>query len=211
MKKIISLLIAAVMLIPAISAEPVDAKRQKQLQKECKAKTKELKKAGWQIFGSGHTLDGALQTHFNKLAELGDDAMEIYGTSTRVKSKNAGVQMAINNACISYAQQQGSDLKGRVISEVNADVNDTSVEMDKFFNAYERTVEKEIKGEMRPSYQLVRTNPDGTYEVEVYFIVSENAASAARIRALENTMKESEYAQRHAEKISEFVKGGFKN
>ena len=208
MKKIISLLIAAVMLIPA---KPVDAKRQKQLQKECKVKTKQLKKAGWEIFGTGHTLEGALQNHFNKLAELGDDAMEVYGTSTRVKSKNAGVQMAINNACVTYAQQQGSDLKGRIVSEVNADASDPTLEMDKFFNAYERTVEKEIKGEMRPSYQLVRANNDGTYEIEVYFIISEDAASAARIRALENSIKESEYAQHHAEKLSEFVKAGFKN
>ena len=119
--------------------------------------------------------------------------------------------MAINNACITYAQQQGSDLKGRIISETNADSNNTDVEMDKFFNAYERTVEKEIKGEMRPSYQLVRNNPDGTYEIEVYFIINENAASAARIRAMEQSIAESEYAQRHAAKISEFVKAGFKN
>ena len=211
MKKMISLLIAAFLIIPAISAEPVSPKREKQLKKECKLKTKQLKKAGWEIFGSSRTLDGALEDHFSKLTQLGDDAVEVSGTSTRVKSKNAGVQMAINNACITYAQQQGSDLKGRIISETNADSNNTDVEMDKFFNAYERTVEKEIKGEMRPSYQLVRNNPDGTYEIEVYFIFNENAASAARIRAMEQSIAESEYAQRHAAKISEFVKAGFNN
>ncbi len=211
MKKVISILFAVLMIIPVISAEPVDAKRQKQLQKECKAKTTQLQKAGWEVLGSSYTLEGALQNHFNKLAELGEDAVEVYGTSTKVKSKNAGVQMAINNACITYAQQQGSDLKGRIVSELSADSSDPSMEMDKFFNAYERTVEKEIKGEMRPSYQLVRTNPDGTYEIEVYFIVSEKAASAARIRAYEASIAESEAAQRHADKISQFVKAGFKN
>ncbi len=211
MKKLISLLVAAILMVPAISAEPVSAKRQKELKKECKAKTKQLHKAGWEILGSAYTLDGALQNHYNKLAELGDDAIEIFGTSTRVKSKNAGVQMAINNACITYSQQQGSDLKGRVISELNADVNDPTLEMDKFFNAYERTVEKEIKGEMRPSYQIIRNNPDGTYEIEVYFIINDKVASAARIRAMEQSMTESEYAQRHAAKISDFVKAGFKN
>lgn len=211
MKKLISLLVAAIMIIPVVTAAPVDAKRQKQLQKECKTKTKQLQKAGWEVFGSSYTLEGALKNHFDKLAELGEDAMEIYGTASRVKSKNVGVQMAINNACITYAQQQGSDLKGRVISEVNADTNDSSVEMDKFFNAYERTVEKEIKNEMRPSYQLIRSNPDGTYEIEVYYIVSESAAAAARARAWETSLAESEFAQRHADKISEFVKAGFKN
>ena len=62
---------------------------------------------------------------------------------------------------------------------------------------------------MHPSYTIIRTNPDKTYEIRTYFIVSEVAASRARMRALEEAMKASEAAQRHAEKISEFVKQGF--
>lgn len=211
MKKFIALLFAALMIVPTISAEPVDKKTEKRMQKECKAKTKQLKKAGWEVFGSARTLEGALENHFATLIKLGDDANEFMGNATRVKNKNVGQQMAVNNACINYAQQQGSDLKGRVLSEIAANGDDTTMEMDKFFNAYERTVEKNIKGEMKPSYQLIRTNPDGTYEIEAYFIVSESAASKARIRAMEDALAESEAAQRYATKISEFVKDGFKN
>ena len=57
--------------------------------------------------------------------------------------------------------------------------------------------------------QQARTNPDGTYEVNCYCIVSESAASKARIRAAENALKESEAAQKYADKIAGFVREGF--
>ncbi len=39
--------------------------------------------------------------------------------------------------------------------------------------------------------------------------MSESAASKARMRALENSMRESEMARAHAEKISGFVQKAF--
>ena len=62
---------------------------------------------------------------------------------------------------------------------------------------------------MDQSFSIIRTNTDGTYEIETYFVVSESAASKARIRAFEQAAKESEAAQRYAEKVSEFVRDGF--
>ncbi len=140
--------------------------------------------------------------------------VEIYndldkGIYASTKSKNTGKQAAINNAVITYAQEAGSTLKGRVISDLNANGVDPAGEFDNFYAAYERLVEKEIRGEMQPSYTIIRTNPDKTYEIRTYFIVSELAASRARMRALEEAMKASEAAQKHAAKISEFVKQGF--
>lgn len=210
MKKIITLAIAALLAVPAINAE-LSSKEIKQVERQSKNKEKALTKAGWEVFGTSMSLGDALVKHNTKLAELGDDGMEVYGVSSKSKSKNVGVQMAINNACITYAQQQGSDLRGRMGTEVNANADNTAEEMDKFYAAYERTVEKEIRGEMQPSYQLIRTLPDGTYEIEVYYIVSESAASKARIRALQHSLEESAAAQKHAEKISEYVQAGFKN
>lgn len=210
MKKVIAIVLAALMAAPVSFAE-LSPKEIKQVERQSKNKEKVLSKAGWEIFGTSLSLVDALKKHNTKLAELGEDGMEVYGVSSKSKSKNVGVQMAINNACITYAQQQGSDLRGRMGTEVNANVDNTAEEMDKFYAAYERTVEKEIRGEMQPSYQLIRTSPDGTYEIEVYYIVSESAASKARIRALQNSLQESEAAQKHAEKISEYVQAGFKN
>ncbi len=86
---------------------------------------------------------------------------------------------------------------------------DTDKEFENFYAAYERLVEKEIRGEMKQSFSLIRTNADGTFEVQSFYIISEDAASKARIRAFENATKESEAAQKHADKISEFVRAGF--
>jgi hypothetical protein len=46
--------------------------------------------------------------------------------------------------------------------------------------------------------------------MQTFFIVNESAATKARIRALENAAKESEAAQLYAQKVSDFVREGFK-
>jgi hypothetical protein len=45
--------------------------------------------------------------------------------------------------------------------------------------------------------------------MQSFFIVSESAATRARIRAYENAVKESEAAQKYAQKVSDFVREGF--
>jgi hypothetical protein len=87
--------------------------------------------------------------------------------------------------------------------------DNTESEFDKFYAAYETLVEKEIKGEMVESYAIYRELGNGEKSLQVYFIINEDAASKARIRAFENAMKESEAAQKYAEKVSEFIKEGF--
>ncbi|MBD5342961.1 MAG: hypothetical protein HDR93_06920 [Bacteroides sp.] len=211
MKKIIMLILAVILMVPAVEAE--NKQLQKALKKEYKAKMKEYKKEKWKLFGSSRTLEVALLQHYDQLNSLGEDAHEVVGIASRFKSKNVGHQQAINNACITYAQQAGSHLKGRVVSDIAANGDDTSAEFDHFYAAYERLVEKEIKGEMSESYSIIRCiDPKtGEYEMQTYFIVNESAATRARIRAMENALKESEAAQRYAQKVSDFVKEGFAN
>lgn len=208
MKKVLTILMAICLLLPAAAVAQNKA-LEKAMKKEKKEKMKEYKKENWKLFGSSRSLEVALLSHYDKLNTLGDDGREVVGVASRFKSKNIGHQMAINNACITYAQQAGSSLKGRVVSDMSGDGVDAEKEFDNFYGAYERLVEKEIKGEMQESYSVIRDNGDGTFELQTFFIVSESAASKARIRALEDAMKESEVAQRHAAKISEFVRDGF--
>lgn len=207
MKRFIVGLVALVMLLPLYS-EAANKQLEKARKKELSQKLKEYKKGKWEIMGS-HTLDYALANHFDRLNTLGEDAHEVEGISTRTKSKNTGKQAAINNAVVTYAQEAGSTLQGRVVSDMNANGVNVDGEFDNFYAAYERLVEKEIRGEMEPSYTIIRTNPDGTFEIRTYFIICESAASKARMRALEEAMKNSEAAQKYAGKISGFVKEGF--
>ncbi|MDE6811898.1 MAG: hypothetical protein K2J15_06050 [Muribaculaceae bacterium] len=207
MKKIIFGLLALALLLP-VYAEAANKQLEKARKKELSTKLKEYKKGKWEILGS-RTLEYSLANHYDQLNTLGEDGHEVEGISTSTKSKNTGKQAAINNAVITYAQEAGSTLKGRVISDLNANGADATGEFDNFYAAYERLVEKEIRNEMQPSYTIIRTNPDNTYEIRTYFIVSESAASKARLRALEDALKASEAAQKYADKISGFVKEGF--
>ena len=181
---------------------------EKARKRELSQKLKEFKKGKWEIMGS-HTLEFALAKHFDRLNSLGDDAHEVEGISTRTKSKNTGKQAAINNAVITYAQEAGSQLRGRVLSDLNANGVNTDGEFDNFYAAYERLVEKEIRNEMEHSFTIIRSNGDGTYEVRTYYIICESAASKARMRALDEALKNSKAAQQYGEQIANFVKEGF--
>ena len=207
MKKIIFALVAMMLMLPSYS-DAANKQLEKARKKELSQKLKEYKKGNWEILGS-HTLDFALAKHFDRLNTLGEDAHEVEGISTKSKSKNVGKQAAINNAVVTYAQEAGSTLQGRVVSDMNANGTNVDGEFDNFYAAYERLVEKEIRGEMEPSYTIIHNNGDGTYEVRTYFIICESAASKARLRALEEAMKASELAQKYGDKISGFVKEGF--
>lgn len=207
MKKIILFLLAFCLIVPIANAQ--NKQLNKALKKEYKNKMKEIKDGKWEIFGSSRSAEVTLLNHFDKLESLGEDAHVVIGIASKFKSKNIGKQMATNNACISYAQEAGSSVKGRVVSDMGGDGIEADKEMDNFYAAYERLVEREIRGEMRESYSLIRNNGDGTFEMQTYFIINEKAASQARIRALESAAKESAAAQKYAEKVSEFVKEGF--
>jgi len=209
MKKIIMLLMALCMVLPAVNAQNSKA-LSKALKKEYKTKMKEFKKEGWQLYGSSRSLDVALLNHYAKLNKEGEEAYEIVGSCSKFKSKNVGHQTCINNACNIYAQQAGRHLKGRIVSDIAGNGDDASAEFDHFYAAYESLVQKELNGELQESFSVIRKNGDGTYEMQTFFIVSESAATRARIRAYENAAKESAAAQKYAKKVSDFVQEGFK-
>lgn len=208
MRKLIMILMALCLLAP-VSVDAQNKQLEKARNKEYKQKMKQYKKEKWQLFASSRSLEVALLSHYDKLNKLGEDGREVVGVASTFKSKNVGHQMAINNACITYSQQAGSHLKGRVVSDMSGDGVEADDEFDHFYAAYERLVEKEIKGEMTESYSVIRSNGDGTYEMQTFFIVSESAASKARIRALEDAAKESAAAQKYAQKVADFVREGF--
>ena len=207
MKKIITILLMLAMVMPmAVAQNKLLEKAQK---KEYKAKIKEFKKEGWKLYGSSRTIEVALLTHYDKLRQLGENGYEVMGEASSFKSKNVGKQMSINNACNIYSRNAGSHVKGRVVSDLAGDANNTDAEFEHFYAAYETLVEKEIKGEMQESFSVIKDNKDGTFSMQTFFIINEDAAVKARIRAMENAMKESEAAQKYAKKVSDFVREGF--
>lgn len=205
MKKLVYAILALAFLMPSVASAKTPLEKARE--KAYKTKLKEYKKEGWQPLGT-KPMDLALLEHYDKLAQLGYNGHEVEGIATHVKSKNVGQQMATNNAVVNYGQEAGSTLQGRVVSDMSANGVDASGEFENFFAAYERLVEKEIRGEMSPSFSIIKDNGDGSFEVRSYFIVEESNAQKARLRALEEALKNSQVAAEHAEQISNFVRQG---
>ena len=194
-----------------IDAQSLYAKKKaKEQKKEYKAKMKRYNKEGWQIFGSSHTLEVALLTHYEKMEQ--GDVMELSSNAMSV-SKNIGKDKLIMSACASYAQLTSSSLKGRIVEDWGSRLTtDETEEFEQFYAAFENNVKSEIRGELRPSYTVFRpatANGKQVYEFEAYYLIDESAALRARIRAFENAAKESAIAQKYAEQVSKFIKDGF--
>ena len=200
MKKIIMFLMAAFMLsvVPATAQE-----LSKSGKKALKAKVKEFNKEGWKIFGSTSTLDYALERHMIKMQS--DDAIEIPGVASSFKSKNVGKQMALNSAMTNYASMMDSEIKGKVVSDMQGDGEFSETEFEKFYAAFKRSVQTTIKDELKESFSIIRDKGNGTSEMQTFFIVDKHAASQARVRALEQAGKESVAAQLYAKVVQKFI------
>lgn len=171
-----------------------------------KGKMKEYNREGWKLAGSSKTLEVALLEHYEKLKDPKNE--ELVGEVSQCKSLNVCKQAAYNNALITYANLAGSTLKGRVVSDLNVDQSSEDGEFDKMYAAYERLVQQEVKGILTESYAIVKEK-GGTKQYKVFFLVNEEKASVARLRALERAAQESAAAQKYATKIADFVRKGF--
>ena len=204
MKKLVLMLMAVTMMLPMANAQELTKQQAKAVKKEVSKKMKEYKKKGYEIFGTTLTLETKLTQHFTQMWAKGDQVVEVPGFS-QAKSRNLALNAAQNSAAARYATSAGQLVKGRVLSDEALNTGDLSAEFDKFYAAFEGKVQQEIKGELRPSFSVAKQNDDGTISVEAYYIVDEDAASRARIRAFEISKNESAAAQKYAQKISDFV------
>ena len=200
MKKIIMFLMAAFMLsvVPATAQE-----LSKSGKKALKAKVKEFNKEGWKIFGSTSTLDYALERHMIKMQS--EDAIEVPGIASSFKSKNVGKQMALNSAMTNYASMMDSEIKGKVVSDMQGDGEFSETEFEKFYAAFKRSVQTTIKDELKESFSIIRDKGNGTSEMQTFYVVDKKAASQARVRALEQAGKESVAAQLYAKVVQKFI------
>lgn len=207
MKKLFVCLMAVCLGISInVSAQSAYAKQKaKQTKKEYKQKVKEFQKGGWEIFGSSHTLEMALLEHFEALEKDGVTELTSMANST---NKNIGKEKLMMSACAKYANQMGSNVKGRIVSDMGSVQEDEIQDIESFYAAYENNVKAEIRGELRPSFAVYRKTKIGSkdaFEFQGFYLIDEEGASKARIRAFQNAAKESEVARKNAELISKFI------
>lgn len=195
------------MVVISVNAQPQNS--EKDLWKMAKKQAKIFKKDGWKVDGS-MPLENLLYNHYKKV--LGKNSQELIGNvigNTSVQTLNQGQQWATTMVCVSYAKQARQHVTGRLASGIGAGGTGNPSE-DFFYEAYESKVEKEIKGEIKRSFSLYREKDNGNIDYKVFYIINEEDAHKARIRAIQMTMKESEFARANAERISEFVREAFK-
>lgn len=206
MKKLLVLAMGLIIAFSGVIAQPKTS--EKALWKQAKKKSKELIKEGWKIDGS-KTLDVCLYDHYMKLQDSNNQELisNVIG-QTNVQTLNQAQRWAVVNAATSYATQARMMVVGRITSEVGGGLADVG-SPDDFYAAYESRVATELQGELKASISLYRENKAGKLEYKIFYLVNEDSASKARMRAMERAMQESEFARANAERISEFVREGF--
>ena len=200
-------MLLCVLSISTVVAQPKNS--DKGLWKTAKKEAKNLQKEGWKVDGS-MPLENLLFNHYKKLADSNNQ--ELIGNvigNTSVQTLNQGQQWASSMVCVSYAKQAGKTIRGRLASDVGAGVNG-GPSADSFYEGYESKVEKEIRGELKRSFSLYREKDNGGIDYKAYYIVNEDDAHKARMRAMQMAMEESEFARANAERISEYVQEAFK-
>ncbi len=193
----------AVLLLATDMQANAATKAERALNKEVKTRVKSLQKDGWEVIGM-RPLDASIREHIKKIMAPGTD--ELVSIVENVTSPNVAMQQAHNNAMVRYASNAKSHVMGRVASEVG---NIEGQEIDNFYAAYERLVSAEIKGELKESVVIRKKAKGGKYDYRVYYLINEDEASKARLRAMQNALNESKLAQTIAEQISDFVREGF--
>lgn len=177
--------------------------------KYAKKQAKEYQKQGWKVDGI-YTLEEAFYKYRLELLKDGNRSMTgVVDGKTTAKTVNQAKQWATVNAASTYSKEAGMFMRERIVGEISVGAEDAT-SLDNFYNGYESLVQKEIKGELKMNFGIYREKK-GCVEYTAFYIVNEDEASRARMRAMENLIKESEFARKHAEEISNFVQEGFQN
>jgi hypothetical protein len=210
MKKVAVLLLGMLLccLIATEVSAQSDKKYNKAMEKVYKKKTKEMKKEGWKVAGTSLTLEASIMKHLRTI-NSDDKNKELITYVSMCKSLNVCSAQALNNALVRYAENAGSYVRGRVVSDLfNNASGDVPEEFDKFYAAYERLVSAEIKGEVTFSAAFEKSAGDGR-AYQAWFVVNEDKAGQARIRAMQRAFEETKLAQQYASQVADFVRAGF--
>lgn len=176
---------------------------QKQLDKEYKSTLKRFKKEGWKLSGSSRSIEVVLLTHYEKLNNPNNQ--EIVGQVSQCQSINICSQFALNNAQVKYAKMASAKMSGDVTTLQRGDAIKKE-EIDKFMGAYETAVAADVSGALSLSFSVVKDNQDGSKSYDSYFIIDGDKAEAARMQALEQSLKETQITAKDMDEIRKIAK-----
>ncbi|MBR4871296.1 MAG: hypothetical protein IKU96_03915 [Alistipes sp.] len=210
MKKTIQFLLVIGMLMSYQIINAQSKVLSKAIQKEYKAKKKELEKGGWEVFGSSRSVDVTILKFYEQLNE-NENLSVVTGLAGAFSQKSIGRAKASVDAQTTYARQATAVISGRFINEIGSVSDDVEAEVEKFNSIYEGAVMKEIKNELIEQFSIIRqveTTSQGkpVYEMQTYYFVDNTAARQARVRAFKSSIGASETLKKHADKLEEIIK-----
>ena len=208
MKRFFIMLFSTLLIFSAVS-NAKEKTLSKEWEKEYKSQLKKLKKEGWDIYGSTRSLKSALLSHFEKRCELrdkpGESGSEVMGVASVSDSRSETLlwQKAITNAYSTFA----SNFVEHVAMDIFEDMlQKDGKEIDDFRATYTSEVEKEIKGELQPSFAIIKKANENQTDMRVFYIVDKNAALKACLHAIDNVTGKSGFIQKNEQQILDIIK-----
>ena len=169
--------------------------------KEAAAAAKDLRREGFKAIELGN-----IQTRLEKyFLKVNAGCAQIIGVAENCMSTNLAQVIALSNAANQYAMLSGGDVRGRILSSANSLSGE---QVDNIVSAFERLVEKDIRGELVPYITTVREKR-GRYAVRAYCIVDIDSAYQVRRRAMEIALEEQSLAERYGSMVSAWIDEGF--
>ena len=151
-----------------------------------------------------------LLNHYQALEKEG--VSEVSGFA-RTSSPNIAQGELSISASRAYAQMSSGTIREAITGDASSNISEDQLkEFEHFYDSYEQKLEAEIKGKLKPSYTIRRQTTIGgkkTYEWVRNYILDEESAHRACLRALEQAAQETALAQMTAEQIHEYLEKTF--
>jgi len=142
-----------------------------QVSKAAKKEAKQLVKDGWKVWGSSQSMEQALDAHYVALTNGGTEAFAVLGHGLS-RSLNVAVSKAKNDATKQYASMKETKVDvmvdTRITNEAGSDAN-SNIKLD----ATSRSQVSQNVKNFKPTVIIMRQLPDGSYEAQAYYVVSE--------------------------------------
>ena len=143
----------------------------KQLKKEWKKQTKQLKAEGWNVYGHTVSLEKAMESHYLKLEEIGLQARVVEGRG-KAADIDAAVGKSQTNAKKHYTVTQGSDIISLNETNVKNEQGENVTTSITFNSTTQSRSEHRIKN-FTPTVVLYRKSNDKTFEAMSLYVVEE--------------------------------------
>ena len=167
---------------------------EKIIKKAVKTRMKELKKGGWEVFGTALPLDVALYNYYTDLYKLAQNGCEQMGNGSESENKTVLHQKAMADALRGYSTKASSNVSVETVEELNS-IN--AKDLENFRSMYESKVQKTINNQLREYFSIIRPSRTikGSYEMQTFFLVDDRKALEFRKQAMKETFFEMKFKQ----------------